>query len=266
MGDKVAAAFRRARMHDELARYVIKRAQNCDFLGLPWRLYSQIGAGLCPDTGEIRMRQRLALVAVEKNRCRPLRPAVCAIANADQPALPRWLSVVPSGCAAAAADDTFFRNAFDSWERLMRTPSWVSISARRRGIVQLGRLATGASNNGVTTRKAASLFTGGGPGATLASSASAPLLAKSLRHRRTVSSRTPNASAMVGLVHPASVSSTARARSASPRSREPARAISSARCSSVALIGDLPDISITCESVLTSNRRSGPLVNPAESA
>jgi hypothetical protein len=94
----------------------------------------------------------------------------------------------------------------------MRTPSWISISARRRSIVQLGRLATGASNNGVNTRKAASLFTGGGPGATLTSSASAPLLAKSLRHRRTESSLTPNASAFVGLVHPASVSSTARAK------------------------------------------------------
>ena len=67
MSDKVAAAFRRARMHDALARYLIKRAPNRDFLGLPWRFYSQIGAGLCPDAGEIRMRQRLALVAVKKN-------------------------------------------------------------------------------------------------------------------------------------------------------------------------------------------------------
>ena len=59
---------------------------------------------------------------------------------------------------------------------------------------------------GVTTRKAASLFTGGGPGATLAFSAATPPRTKSLRHRRTVSSRTPNASAMRGLVQPASVS------------------------------------------------------------
>ena len=50
----------------------------------------------------------------------------------------------------------------------MLTPSRASISARRRAIVQLGRLATGSSSNGVTTRKAVSLFTGGGPGATLA--------------------------------------------------------------------------------------------------
>ena len=58
----------------------------------------------------------------------------------------------------------------------------------------------------------------------LAFSAATPPAMKSLRHRRTVSSRTPNASAILGLVQPASVSSTARARSASPRSREPARA------------------------------------------
>ena len=38
----------------------------------------------------------------------------------------------------------------------------------RRGIVQFGRSATGASSRGVTTRSAASLFTGGGPGATVA--------------------------------------------------------------------------------------------------
>ena len=44
------------------------------------------------------------------------------------------------------------------------TPSRASISAMRRGIVQLGRSATGASSRGATTRSAASVFTGGGPG------------------------------------------------------------------------------------------------------
>jgi hypothetical protein len=52
---------------------------------------------------------------------------------------------------------------------------------------------------GSATRKAASLFTGAGPGATAAFSASTPplmkSLLKSLRHSRTASSRTPNASA-----------------------------------------------------------------------
>jgi hypothetical protein len=117
--------------------------------------------------------------------------------------------------------ELFFRNALDSCERLMHTPLRASISARMRAIVQFGRSATGSSSNGVTTRKAVSLFTAGGPGATLAFSASVPPLAKSLRQSRTVSSRTPNASAMRGLVQPDSVSRMARALSASPRSRRP---------------------------------------------
>src|SRR5271165_3288143 len=61
--------------------------------------------------------------------------------------------------------ELFFRKALDSCERLMHTPSRASISARRRGIVQLRRSATGSSSKGVATRKAASLFIGGGPGA-----------------------------------------------------------------------------------------------------
>ena len=77
-----------------------------------------------------------------------------------------------------------------------------------------------AAGKGAAMRKAASLFTGGGPGAMLAFSAATPPAVKSLRQRRTVSSRTPNASAILGLVQPARVSSTARARSASPRPRE----------------------------------------------
>jgi len=92
----------------------------------------------------------------------------------------------------------------------MRTPSRASISARRRGIVQLRRSATGSSSKGVATRVAASLFTGGGPGAMLAFSAATPPAAKSLRHRRTVSSRTPNVVAILELVQPASVKTTAR--------------------------------------------------------
>ena len=79
----------------------------------------------------------------------------------------------------------------------------------------------------------------------LAFSAATPPAAKALRHRRTVSSRTPNASAISGLVQPVSVKSTARARSASPRSREPARAKRAARCSSLAVTEDFPAMPYT---------------------
>ena len=58
---------------------------------------------------------------------------------------------------------------------------------------------------------------------------------------------------MRGLVQPASVSSTARARSASPRSREPERVVSAVRSSSVAVSGDCPAMPCTCESVQTTN-------------
>ena len=70
--------------------------------------------------------------------------------------------------------ELFLCNVLDSCERLMWTPSRSAISARSRAIVQLRRSATGASSNGVATRNAASLFTGAGPDATLAFSASAP--------------------------------------------------------------------------------------------
>jgi hypothetical protein len=123
-----------------------------------------------------------------------------------------------------------------------------------RAIVQFARLVIGSSSNGATTRKAVPLFTGGGPGATLAFNASVPPWLKSLRHRRTVSSRTLNASAMRGLVQPASVSRMARALSASPRSREPASAARAARWYSLADTGDLPLMPHLCESVAIANR------------
>lgn len=53
----------------------------------------------------------------------------------------------------------------------------------------------------------------------LAFSASTPPFMKSLRRSRTVSSRTPKASAIRPLVQPLSVSNTARARSASALAR-----------------------------------------------
>jgi len=81
-----------------------------------------------------------------------------------------------------------------------------------------------------------------------------PSRLKSLRHSRTVSARTPNASAMRGLVQPESVSRMARALSASPRSREPARAARAERWSSLAEIGDLPLIPHLCKPTAIANR------------
>ena len=212
------------------------------------------------------MRQRLALIAIQKHDVAGFCLLLAQLQAQANPIdfagnLPPFQRV-----PRPSVTELFFRNALDSCERLMRTPSRTSISARMRAIVQFGLSATGSSSNGVSTRKAASLFTGGGPGATLAFNASVPPRLKSLRHNRTVSSRTLNASAMRGLVQPESVSRMARALSASPRSREPARAVRAKRCSSLADTGDLPLMPHPCESVPESESYTYPLVKLAESA
>jgi hypothetical protein len=256
MSGEIAAALGRTGVDDELARDVVERAKHHDLLGLSWRWHAQVGSCLCPYAGEIGMRQCLALVAIEQDDV-----AGCGLLFAQLQAQPDPFDLA-GGLASLQRvprpppTELFFRNALDSCERLMRTPSRASISARRRGIVQLRRSATGSSSKGVTTRNAVSLFTGAGPGATLAISAVTLPSAKSLRQRRTVSSRTPNASAICGLVHPDSVSSTARALSASPRSCEQASVASAARCSPVAVSGDFPAMSCPCESGPISNQAS----------
>jgi len=156
--------------------------------------------------------------------------------------------------------------ALDSCDRLMVTRSWRLISAISRGIVQLGRSATGASSNGVTTRSAASVLTGGGPAYTLAFSASTPPRRKSPRQKRTVSSRTRKTSAIRALVHPLSVNRIARARSASPRSRDAANASSCTFCSSLAATGDFPAMLHPRASVRKRNHSRDSLVKLLESA
>src|SRR3712207_6076907 len=130
----------------------------------------------------------------------------------------------------------------------MRTPARCSITSARRDSVQFGRSATGPDRTSSATANARSALTGAGPGAADFFSASMPPVMKVLRQNRTVSSRTPNASAIWLLVQPESVSKIARARSASPRSRERLSASRARLCSSVAATGDLPAmIPISCQ-------------------
>src|SRR5271157_4075242 len=267
MGDEIAAALGRAGMDAELARDVIERPQHRDLLGLARRRHTQVRPRLRPGAGEIGMRQRLALIAVEKNDVARFGLPFAQLQAQAHPFHLAFRLASLQRVPRPPPAELFFRKALDSCERLMHTPSRASISARRRGIVQLRRSATGSSSKGVATRKAASLFIGGGPGAMLAFSAATPPAVKSLRQRRTVSSRTPNASAILGLVQPVSVSSTARARSASPRSREPARAARAARCSSLAITGDFPAIPHTLRiDGGSESQKTYPLVNQTESA
>src|SRR5215207_4708244 len=119
----------------------------------------------------------------------------------------------------------FFLSTTESREREMRTPARVSSSSARRGSVQFGRSATGPDRTSSATARARSALTGAGPGATDVFRASMPPVIKALRQKRTVSSRTPKAWAIWRLVQPERVSKIARARSASPRSRERLSAI-----------------------------------------
>ena len=186
MGDEIAAALGRAGVDDELARDVIERTQHRDLLGLPRRRHAQIRPRLRPGAGEIRMRQRLALVAVKKNDVASFGLLFAQLQTQADPVHLAGDLASLQRVPGPPPTELFFRSALDNCDRLMRTPSRVSISARSRGIVQFRRSATGSSSKGVTTRNAAALFTGAGPGAMLAFNASTPPPAKSLRQRRTV--------------------------------------------------------------------------------
>ena len=64
---EVAAGRGRAGVGDEFARHVVERSQRRHLLCLSWRRHAQIRTGLRPYSGKIRMRQRLAVVAVKQN-------------------------------------------------------------------------------------------------------------------------------------------------------------------------------------------------------
>src|ERR1700730_1358803 len=87
---------------------------------------------------EIGMRQRLAFVAVEKNDVASSGLTLAQLqAKADPIHLAGGLSSLQR-VPGPPPTELFFRNALDNCDRLMRTPSRASISARRRAIVQFG--------------------------------------------------------------------------------------------------------------------------------
>ena len=123
----------------------------------------------------------------------------------------------PSACAGAAASGTFFSQRLGQLRPAdAHTLARLDLGAQA-GNRPVGRSATGSSSKGVTTRNAVHSSPAGGPG-------------RDARFQRVETAAcgeiaapqpnrifgTPNASAIRGLVQPASVSSTARARSASP--------------------------------------------------
>src|SRR3954447_21303652 len=173
----------------------------------------------------------------------------------------RVLAAFQRVAGPSPAEIPFWRSTTDSREREMRRPERFSTSSARRGSVQLGRSATGADRTSSATASARSALTGAGPGATAVFSASMPPAVKALRQKRTVSSRTPKASAIWRLVQPERVSKIARARSASLRSRERLTAISADRWSSSALTGDLPAMIPISDPIKRRNHSPHPLAS-----
>ena len=67
MGNEVAGALGRTRVHEQLARDMIERADHRHLFGLPRRRHAQVCAAPGPGPRQIRMRQNLALVAIKQN-------------------------------------------------------------------------------------------------------------------------------------------------------------------------------------------------------
>ena len=226
---------------DEVAPGPVEDAEHRHLGGLPRRGDPPVGAPLGPGMREIGVCQRLGLVAEQQHDVarlglrlqQPPAQARAVHRVGILPALQRVARPPP-------AESPLCRSTTESREREMRRPERFSISTASRGSVQFGRSATGAASSSSATASARSALSGAGPGGTRFRSASTPPCMNVLRHSRAVSSRTPKAAAMSGLVQPARVSRMARARSASARSRERPSSTKARLCSPFAETGDLP--------------------------
>src|SRR5271166_2720057 len=264
---EVGAALGSAGVDDELASAKIERADHGDLGGLSGRRHAQVGAALGPGARQIGMGQRLALVGEQQHDVAGLRLGFQELEPQSAAVYGIGVLLALEGVAwPAKAEPPFCRSTTESRDFEMRTPSRCSISLIRRGRVQFLRSATGADSTSSATRSAACVLTGSGPPAIRRLRPATPLLRKSLRHSRTVSSRTPNAWAIRALLQPARVNRIARARSASARSLEAASACSPVRCSSVAVTGDFPAMTRLPNQFEEANHSAHPLaraMNPA---
>src|SRR3954467_14732612 len=224
--DEVRASFGPAGAHDELAPRPVEPAEHRHFGALARGRNAQVGPFLGPDMRQIGMGKGFGLVAEQEHDVARL--GLCLEPLSAQARPVHGVGVLPTFQRVAGsppAEAPFFLSTTDSREREMRTPERVSISSAKRGSVQFGRSATGPDRTSSATASARSALTGAGPGAIDVFRASSPPVMKALRQKRTVSSRTPKAWAIWPLVQPDRVSKIARARSASPRSRERLSAI-----------------------------------------
>src|SRR5215218_3533271 len=255
--DEVRASFGSAGVHDELAPGPVEHPEHRHFGALARRWDAQVGPFLGPDVRQVRMGEGFGLVREQKHdvACLGLRLEQLAAQPGAVHGV-RILAAFQRVAGPSPAEVPFWRSTTESREIEMRTPARVSISSASRGSVQFGRSATGQDRTSSATAKAPSALTGAGPGAIDVFRASIPPVMKALRQKRTVASRTPKASAIWPLVQPEKVSTIARARSASPRSRDRLSAIRARLCSSVAATRDLPAmIPISCQ---INRRNHGP--------
>jgi hypothetical protein len=241
-GDEIAAALGGAGVDDQLAGGAIKGADHRPLLGLPRCLDPQIAAAFGPGPGEIGMGECLRFVTEQQGDVAGL-GLLLQQAQAQARAVDR-VGILPAlqRVARPAPGKSPFFSTTLSRDFEMRSPVCFSISLARRGRVQFGRSETPDVSRSSTTDNAARAFFGSGPGALRARRPATPSRPKIQRQCRTLSGCTQNAAAIRSLVHPSNDNRMARARSASSRSRDPARPRNSALCSDVDSIHDCPDM------------------------
>src|SRR3954467_1560778 len=227
--DEIAAALGGAGADGQLVGGKVEGANDRPFLRLAWRFDAQIAAAFGPGPSEIGVGERLRLVAEQQDDV-ARRSLLLEQPQAQAGAVDR-IGVLPAlqrVARPAPGEAPFFRTTL-SRDFEMRSPVRFEISSAKRGRVQFGRSDTPGANSSSITLKAARAFFGSGPGAWGAPSPAAPARPKIQRQCRTLSACTQKAAAMRSLVHPSSDSKTARARSASSRSEDPASPRNSAR-------------------------------------
>jgi len=174
-GDEVSAALGFGGGDDQPAVTPVEGAHHRNLPGLPGCRHAKVCAAFRPGAGRIGMGQRLALVGNEPQDV--AHRGLClakAQPQADTINLLSALSTFQAVPGPPEAEPPFFRSTFESCEREMPRPSCRAISSARRDRVQFRRSSTGADRRGTVTLGAASAFTGKGPGATRALSASTP--------------------------------------------------------------------------------------------
>src|SRR3954453_12317808 len=195
--DEVRASFGPAGVNDELALRPVEHPEHRHFGALARRWNAQIGPSFGPDMRQVRMGERFGLVAEEQHDVARFGLGFEQLpAQAGAIYSVRVLTTFQRVARTAPAESPLWRSTTDSREQEMRTPARVSIASTNRGSVQFGRSATGPDRTSSATARARSALTGAGPGATDFFRASMPPVMKVLRQNRTVSSRTPKASAI----------------------------------------------------------------------